>query len=107
MPGTALSVFSVISAHTGGLPVVLVPQHLDVGRGEQPCLQGGRQAGQDVAGEGGVGQAGRGRRQSGLVQGLELGFDVFAFVVEFGEPGADAGAHRGGCGVGRVGGELL
>ncbi|HET9973800.1 MAG TPA: hypothetical protein VFQ68_36595 [Streptosporangiaceae bacterium] len=34
----------------GGLLAGLVPQHLDVERGEQPCFQGGRQAGQDVAG---------------------------------------------------------
>ncbi len=49
-------------------------------------------------------RAGCGGR-GGLVQGLKLGFDLLAFVVEVGEAGADAGAHGGGCGVGGVGGE--
>jgi hypothetical protein len=33
--------------------------------------------------------------------------EPFAFLVQFGEPGADAGAQRGGRGVGRVGGEFF
>jgi len=64
----------------------LVPQDFQAERGEQAGLEGGRQAGQDVSQcrefieQGGVG-GGRG----GLGQGGELGFEVFAFVVEVGE----------------------
>ena len=52
--------------------------------------------------QGRVGGGGR-----GLGQGRELGFELFAFPVEVGDPGADPGAHRGGRGVGRVGGQLF
>jgi len=92
----------------GDLLAGLVPQDFQAERGEQAGLEGGRQAGQDVPGErklveqGGVGSLG-----GGLGQGGQLGFDLFAFVVEVGEPGADPGAHGGGCGIGRVGGQLL
>ncbi len=43
----------------------------------------------------------------GLGQGGELGLELLAFGVELGEPGADPAAHRGGGGVGRVGGEFF
>ena len=54
--------------------------------------------------------AGVGGGRCGLGQGLELGFEAFAFLVEFGEPGADAGpVGLGGrvVGVGGVGGEFF
>jgi hypothetical protein len=41
------------------------------------------------------------------LQGGELGLDLFALVVEFGEPGDDPGSHAGRCGVGRLGRELF
>ena len=96
------------SANTVAWLAGLVPQDFQVERGEQAGFEGRGQAGQDVPGErelvqqGGVGGGG-----GGLGQGLKLGFDLLAFVVEVGEAGADAGAHGGGGGVGRVGGELL
>jgi hypothetical protein len=39
--------------------------------------------------------------------GGELGFEEFAFFVEFGEPGADAGAVGLGGGVAGVGGQVV
>ena len=92
----------------GGLAAGLVPQDLDVEGVQQPGLQGRRQAGQDVPGEGElVEQGGVGGAGGGGGQGGELGVELLAFVVEVGEPGADPAAHRGGGGVGRVGGELF
>jgi hypothetical protein len=41
------------------------------------------------------------------LQGALAGFEVLAFSMQVGEAGADAGAHRGGGGVGGVGGELF
>jgi hypothetical protein len=84
----------------GGLLAVFVPEHLDVERGEQAGLQGGRQAGQDVAGEGELTeQGGVGGGRGCLVEGFELGFGLFAFVVEAGCPGRG----RSTAGTGRTG----
>jgi hypothetical protein len=84
-----------------GLLAGLVPQDFQAEGGEQAGLESWRQGRQDVA---------QGRElveQSGVERaGGGLG-DLFAFVVQVGEAGADAGAHGGGCGVGRVGGELF
>ncbi|HEY0998430.1 MAG TPA: hypothetical protein VGD83_02215, partial [Streptosporangiaceae bacterium] len=77
----------------GGLLSGLVPQHGDVEDLEQPGLEPGRQPGQDVAGQWQpVQQAGVSGCRCRLGQCLELGFELVAFVVEFGEPGADPGA---------------
>jgi hypothetical protein len=45
--------------------------------------------------------------RGGHGQGLELGFEEFAFLVEFGEPGADAGPVGLDGGVVRVGGQVV
>ena len=92
----------------GDLLAGLVPQDLQVERLEQLGLQLRRQAGQDVAGRGElVEQGGVGGFGGLLAEGGELGFELFAFAMELGEAGADPAAHRGGGGVGRVGGEFL
>jgi hypothetical protein len=88
----------------GGLLAGLVPQDLQVERGEQAGFEAGVRAGQDVPGQrefieqGGVGGL-RGRR----LQGVELGLDLLALAVELGEPVGDPGPHRGRGGVGGVG----
>ena len=75
-----------------------VPQDFQAERGEQAGFEGRGQAGQDVA-QGGelVEQGGVRSGGGGLGQGLELGFDLLAFVVEVGEAGTqraeDASAH--------------
>ncbi len=92
----------------GGLAAGLVPQVFQVERGEQAGFESGWQAGQDVPEDREfIEQGGVGGGWGGLGQGGELGFEVFAFVVEVGEAGADAGAHGGGGGVGRVGGQVF
>jgi len=92
----------------GGLAAGLVPQDFQAERGEQAGFEGGRETGQDVTQcREFVEQGGVGGGWGGLGQGLELGFDLLAFVVQVGEAGADPGAHGGGGGVGRVGGELF
>jgi hypothetical protein len=92
----------------GGLSCGLVPQDLQVEGGEQAGLCGRVQAGQDVPGQRQVIQQGW---VCGLgddrLEGVHLGFDLFAFVVELGEPVGDPGPHRGRGGVGRVRGELF
>ena len=76
----------------------LVPQHVEVDRGEQPCLEGGRQAVKNVLAVGQpVKDGGVGGPWLGGGEGGEAGFCFGALLVEFGEPVADAGAH-GGCG---------
>jgi hypothetical protein len=83
-------------------------QDVQVERVEQAALEPVGQARQDVPGQrqliqqGGIGGLG-----SGDGEGVELGLEVLAFGVELAEPGADPAPHRGGRGVGRVGGELL
>jgi len=92
----------------GGLAAGLVPQDFEVEDGEQAGFEGGRQAGQDVPSQGEPVQQGQVHGLGGgLGQGFELGFGLLAFVVKLGEPGTDAGAQRGGCGVVGVGGDLL
>ena len=72
------------------------------------ALRSGGQAGQDVPGQGQlVEQGGVGGLGGDGGQGVELGLELLAFVVELGEPVADAGAHGGGGGVGGVGGEFF
>src|SRR6266704_5601755 len=84
----------------GGLAAGLVPQDLDVEGLQQPRLQLRREAGQDVSGDGElVEQGGVGGAGGGGGQGGQLGAELLAFVVEVGEPGADAAAQRGGGGV--------
>ena len=80
----------------GDLLAGLVPQDFQAERGEQAGFEGRRETGQDVA-QGGelVEQGGIGGGRGGLGQGLKLGFDLLAFVVQVGEPGADPGAHGG------------
>ena len=92
----------------GGLAAGLVPQDLDVEGLQQPGLQLRREAGQDVPGQGElVEQGGVGGPGSSGGQGGQLGVELLALGVQVGEPGADPAAQRRGCGVGRVGGELL
>ena len=91
-----------------GLLAGLVPQDLGVERGEQAGFEGGRQARQHVPQDGELIQQGRvGSLRCGLGQGGELGFELLAFVMQLGEPGADPATHRGDRGVGRVGGQLF
>jgi hypothetical protein len=54
-----------------------------------------------------VASRGVGCGRDGLYQGLELGFEEFAFLVEFGEPGADPCSVGLGGGVVRVGGQVV
>jgi hypothetical protein len=99
--------FGDLGAHSG-LTAGLVPQHGNVEDLEQPGLEPGRQVRQHVAGQREtVQQSQVGGDGRGLGEGLELGFEAFAFAVEFGEPGADAGAERSGGGIGRVGGQFF
>jgi len=80
----------------GGLLARLVPQDLQVEGREQVRLECRWQAGQDVPGQRQLVQQGRvDCLRCGLGQGGELGFELLAFPVEVGEPGADPGAHRG------------
>ena len=73
-----------------GLLARLVPQDSQVECLEQPGLEGGRQGGQDVAGEGElVEQSGISGARCGLGQRGELGFDLLAFGVQVGEPAVD------------------
>ena len=61
------------------------------------ALSARRQVGEDVAGVGDlIQQGGVHRRGDGGLEGGELGFGLGALGVQFGEPVADPGAHRGG-----------
>jgi hypothetical protein len=92
----------------GGLAAGLVPQDGEVEGLEQLGLELGREAGQDVPGERElVQQLGVGGGGGGLGEGFELGFEEFAFVVQFGEPGADPGAVGLAGGVVGVGGDVF
>jgi len=92
----------------GGLAGWFVPQDGDAEGLEQSGFEPGGEAGQDVSREREpVQEFGVGGGRGGLGQGLELGFELFAFVVEFGEPGADPGAVGLGGGVVGVGGEVF
>jgi hypothetical protein len=92
----------------GGLPAGLVPQDLQVERVEQAGFEVGGQAGQDVPGQRQLlQQRGVGGFGGGDGQGGEPGLGLLTVGVQFGEPGGDAGAHRGRGGVVRVGGELF
>jgi len=92
----------------GGLAGGLVPQDGDVEDLEQPGLEPGREAGQDVPGQRElVQQAGVGGGWGGPGQSLELGLQSFAFFVQFGETGADAGPVGLPGRVGGVGGEVF
>jgi hypothetical protein len=83
----------------GGLAAGFVPQDGEVEDLEQLRFEVRWEAGQDVPGDGElVEEFGVGGVGGGGGEGLELGFEEFAFVVQFGEPGADPGA------VGLVGG---
>ena len=104
MPGWEWRVFSVISMNTVACGRV-VPEDFQIECGEQAGFERGRERGQDVAGEREpVDQGGVGGGRGGGLQGLALGSELLAFVVEVGEPGTDPGAHGG---VGRVSGQLL
>jgi hypothetical protein len=84
--------FGDLGVH-GDLPGGLVPQYVQVERGEQAGLDVDGPAGQDVAGEGKLVEQGRvgGPRDRGG-QGGELGLFVLLFAVQVGEPGGSVRA---------------